>query len=221
MAPLKSIGRIKPISSVPPRQPVRPPVAAKASGRPPLATQPFTLRPRGPRVLGLGVKRGRPGGPGEKPPAFEGSQPEWVWYWAGKRVLNPLEDPFQPPYDGARDGSWLFTDPIGATQAVRVVGGTTPDFTYLLATGTVIVRIEGFYWHTAAPPNQQARDAYITTQAQSGLVRVERVEDAEFMHDSSGQAACRLLAEILSGDSVIGAISGGVAASPRYAVFAK
>lgn len=217
MAKLKSIGTIKSIGTLDPHRPVKPPPPTKSAGRPPIVDH-RTLFPQGPAFLKLGVTRAHPGGPGEKPIDFTGPQTEWVWYWASKRVLEPKADARRGPYVGAADGSWGYQVPELAGE-VRQVGNSISDFQYNLPTGIIIVRIEGFYWHTAAPPAQQARDAYLTTHAQNEQTRVERVEDTEFMQDSTGETACRVLAEILAGRSFIGAISGGVAVPPRYANF--
>lgn len=216
MAGLKAIGRLGSIAGKAPTAPAKAPPPPKAEGRPPLHDRP-TLFPRGPKVLGLGVKRIQKG-PGPKPADFDGSQPEWVWYWASKRKLSPHEDPRVGPYTGARDGSWLFQVPEGG-EHVRQVGSSISDFVYLEPRGMTIVRIEGFYWHTNADPATQARDAYLTAHASNEGTRVERVEDSEFMFDPTGEAAVRLLAEILGGRSFVGAVHGGIAQPPRYAEF--
>jgi hypothetical protein len=218
MAKLKSIGKLASIATDAPNRPVVAPPPSKASGRPATALDRPTLFPQGPRALGLGIKRTRLG-VGPEPTSFEGSLPEWVWYYVSARLHDDPLDPREPPFTGSRRGTWAFADPIGTTQAVREVGMTTPDFIYVQAQGFVIVRIEGFYWHTAAAAAVQARDAYLASHAQNTATRVERVEDSEFMHDPSGGAAGRLLAEILAGGSRIGTIHGGLAQPPRYAEF--
>lgn len=217
MAGLKAIGRLGTIAHNAPNAPAKAPPPPKAAGRPPLHDRP-TLFPQGPKVLGLGIKRQRKG-PGPKPTDFEGSQPEYVWYFASAKLHDDPKDPRVGPFTGARDGSWLFQIPEGG-EHVRQVGSSISDFVYLQPQGMVIVRIQGFYWHTGADPATQARDAYLAAHASNEGTRVESVEDSEFMSDPSGATAVKLLAEILGGRSFIGAIHGGVAEPPRYADFA-
>jgi hypothetical protein len=203
-------------------KPKAPPPAA-TQGRPFPNPAGFTYFPQGPALLKLGVARDTNlHGPGEKPVDFEGSQPEWVWYWASMRRLNPKEDPRKPPFDGGDNGSWMFADPIGATQAPREAGITTPDFIYLQPSGGVIVvRIEGFYWHVAAEAAVQARDLYLMTHFGSGRDRVVRVDDGEYMHDDTGATAIALLSDILAEREPVGRLGGGIAQAPRYADFAR
>jgi hypothetical protein len=212
IAPLQTIARKLPV------KPVKPPPATPYSGRPDTSLGRPTLFPRGPEVLGLGVKRRFHGGVPPMPVDFDGSVPEWVWYYVSMRKLSPGQDPLRGPYTGAADESWLFQVPEMPGEA-RQVGNSISDFVYVQHDGLIIVRIEGFYWHTGAPPAQQARDAYLTQHAGNAGTRVERVEDFEFMDDISGGKAGALLGEILGGVSRIGAIHGGTAVSPRYADF--
>ncbi len=217
MASLKQIGVLGSIASNPPNRPVKPPKPNTVSGRPPLEMERPSLRPRGPRALGLGVKRIQRG-PGPPPEGFEGTIPEWVWYFASAKLLDNPKDPRQPPFTGARDGSWLFQVPELPGEA-RQVGGSISDFVYVQGSGFVIVRIETFYWHTSAPPAQQARDFYLTTHAANDVTRVERIEDGWYMGDTTGATAVRLLAEALSGVSRIGSVHSGLVEPPRYAEF--
>ena len=218
MAGLKTIAPMKTIAAKPPVQPVAAPPPTKASGRPDTSLNRPVVFPRGPEVLGLGIKRARRG-IGPEPTDFEGSLPEWVWYYVSCRMLTPKQDPRQPPFVGDHTGVlWQFQVPE-MPGAARQVGSSISDFVYILGTGLLIVRIEGFYWHTSAPPATQARDAFLTATAQNEGTRVERVEDSEFMDDITGGKAGKLLAEILAGRSFVGAVSGGIAVPPRYADF--
>lgn len=218
MKPLKQFGRLATIKGDAPNRPVKPPPATRYSGRPDTALGRPTLFPQGPKLLGLGIRRGQLG-IGAQPPDFPGTLPEWVWYYVSFRMFDDDGDPRQPPFTGARDGTtWWFQVPE-MPGAPRQVGSSISDFVYALGTGFLIVRINGFYWHTAAPPAQQARDAYLETHAQNEGTRVESVEDAEFMGDPTGGTAGRLLAEILAGRSFVGAVHGGIAVPPRYARF--
>jgi hypothetical protein len=219
MAKLKSIGKLASIATDVPNRPVVAPPPSKASGRPATALDRPTLFPQGPQMLGLGRKRTQKG-PGMAPTDFEGSLPEWVWYYVSARLHDSPKDPRIGPFTGSPQGMWFFQVPE-LPGAPRQVGSSISDFVYVQAQGFVIVRIEGFYWHTAAPPAQQARDAYLTQHAANEGVRVERVEDGEFMGDPTGETAARLLAEILAGQSRIGAIHGGLAQPPRYADFGQ
>src|SRR6188768_3271310 len=77
------------------------PPPATTQGRPFPNMTGFTMFPQGPQLLKLGVKRDTNlHGPGEKPEGFDGSQPEWVWYWASMRRLNPDKDPRKGPFTG-------------------------------------------------------------------------------------------------------------------------
>ncbi len=217
MAGLKKMGTLG--SSKPSVAPqAKPPPATEAAGRPATALARPTLFPQGPRVLGLGVRKSRgTGGPGLKPEKFPGTQPEWVWYFASARYHKDPKDARVGPYVGGLEGKWQFADPIAAgVTSAREVGGTTPDFIYFAPTGEVIVRIEGFYWHTSAPPAQQARDLYVSLNIGTTATRVETVEDAEIMHDPTGAAAVAVLADILAHRSRVGAIRGGIALPPLY-----
>ncbi len=220
MAGLRAIAPPKTIQSARPAALGSPPPPTRAEGRPATALDRPTIFPQGPRLLGLGTRKDNTtGGPGVKPADFDGTQPEWVWYWASARYHKDPLDPRSAPYGGGAKGDWEFADPIGATQAVRSVGGTTPDFIYHTPGGEIIVRMQGFHWHTAAPEAQQARDAYLAVQMGTTATRVESVEDGEIMDDVTGNKAVRLLADILAGRSRIGAISGGLAEPPRYGHF--
>ena len=166
MAGLRSIAPAKTIASAAIGALGTPPPPTTAEGRPNTALDRPTIFPQGPQLLRLGVKKDNTtGGPGLKPTDFDGTQPEWVWYFASARYHNDPLDPFTGPFTGGTQGEWAFADPIGDTQAVRTVGGATPDFIYLTPGGEVIVRVQGFHWHTAANAAQQARDAYNAVQA--------------------------------------------------------
>jgi hypothetical protein len=216
MPGLKTIGKLGTIASNVPNKVPEPPPPTKAAGRPPPILDDPVIYARGQEFLGLGIKRTRKGVP-PKPLDFEGSIPEWVWYYVSARKLPP-HAVVGPPYVGAPDGLWQFQVPELEGEA-RQVGNSISDFVYNLAYGVIIVRIEGFYWHTNAPPADQARDQYLTTHAQNAGTRVERVEDHEYMDDVTGGKAGALLAEILAGGSRIGAVHGGTAQAPRYAEF--
>ncbi len=217
MAGLKQMGRLATIAGDAPNRPVKPPKPNTVSGRPAPEMDRPSLRSRGPRVLGLGVQK-RQMGIGPPPEGFEGTIPEWVWYFASAKLLDNPKDPRHPPYTGARDGSWLYQVPELPGEA-RQVGSSISDFVYIQGSGFVIVRIETFYWHTSAPPAQQARDAYLTTHAANEGTRVERVEDGWYMGDVTGETAVRLLADVLSGVSRIGSVHSGLVQPPRYADF--
>ena len=133
IAPLKTV---KPLATNDIPAAVKAPPPTKYEGRPPVDPNKPVIYGRGLEVLGLGIKRGLPGGPGLAPTGFEGSQPEWVWYYASKRVMEPNSPIRSRGRSWARRmASWAFTDPIGESHALRVVGNTTPDFTYMLGSG--------------------------------------------------------------------------------------
>ena len=188
MAALKTIGKLQKIGSALSRVVATPPPGATAQGRPPPELDKPVIRSRGPEVLGLGLGRKQPGVPA-KPTDFEGSIPEWVWYYISGRVIKETSPGYLfAPYAGDPNGIWAFQVPELPGEP-RQVGNSISDFVYYMGTGEIIVRIEGFIWHTAAPPANQARDAYLTSTAASQGTRVERVEDGEYMDDMTGGKA--------------------------------
>lgn len=209
------IGRLTATS----HSPAKAPPPSKHQGRPlPDLAQP-QIHPRGPAVLHLGQKRQTgAGGPGAKPPEFEGPQTEWVWHYASRKLYEPTEHlgVFDQPWGGI---TWAYQVPEGG-GFTRDVGSSVSDFEYNQDGGLIIVRIEGFYDHVQrGGAAQQARDNYLIAHAGWGGDRVVRVGDDEFMDDITGNKAIRLLAQILSGTTPIPGLAGGTLEAPRYAAW--
>jgi hypothetical protein len=223
VAGLKSIptmGDATPTS--PARSRPKAPPPSKTQGRPLPDLERMPLRPRGPAFLHLGAKRpSGTGGPGVMPVDFPGSGAEWVWFWASRKYYWSVDhlDPRAAPYDGGLFSGWLFQSPENPANP-RAAGTTIADFVYPVGGMTYTVRIEGFFWHIGKGAAQQARDAYLIHQSQNGMNDVIRVNDTDFMEDVTGATAISLLADILAGRSLTGALQGGTARAPRYADFA-
>jgi hypothetical protein len=194
-----------------------PPPAQRAGGRPLNIVDPFRpiAAPRGPQELHLGQKRVTGiGGPGPQPVDFPGSGAEWVWYDASADYHKDPKDPRAAPYVGGE--FWTFQAPENAANP-REAGGTISDFVYLYGATSVIVRIEGFYWHWGQGGAQTGRDLFLITHAGAAGDRVVRVNDGEYMFDETGSVAVALLSDILAGHK----FGGGILREPRYADFTR
>jgi hypothetical protein len=220
MAGLKSIGAIGTLSAKsPPGATAKAPPPNKHQGRPlPDLAQP-EIAPRGTILLHLGRKRQvGTGGPGQKPPTFEGPQTEWVWHWASRKLFFKQEgrDPYQTPWGGL---SWQY-QAAETPDNPREAGGSVSDFVYLVGAQNIIVRIEGFYDHVQrGGAAQQARDLYLIAHAGAAGDRVVRISDDLFMEDVSGSTAIKLLADTLAGRTRVSELAGGTIEAPRYANF--
>jgi hypothetical protein len=148
---------------------------------------------KGPEGLGLQHNPQLVGGPGDAPPGFNGpstSGHEWVWYWASRKLFDPALDPRQPPFNGGH--GWDYQRPdhqFGILVAVV-------DFIYFLPGETVGVRIQTPFFHRGVE-----KDAYDAAQERSlsRFMTIRDVYSQDFIGDPSGQAAVRLLVEILGG----------------------
>lgn len=171
-----------------------------------------TVAPSGPEILGLRKQRVHTGGPGQPPPGFvtaTTSAVEWVWYWASAVYLRSPPDPRQPPYIG--DGIlWSYQVPDDAHD-VRALGSYVSDFVYYLGTGQTVVRIDTYYYHIAADPEQQARDLYQKLHGNAENVIVVSAYDASFMGDPTGRAAVAAVADAIAGREIVSPIRGGTA----------
>jgi hypothetical protein len=77
----------------------------------------------------------------------------------------------------------------------RVPGGSVSDFVFLPATGTrvIVMRVQTDRFHINAGSNTQMRDLFIRDHLR-GVEKVIDIYSSDFMHDLSGDAACRMVA---------------------------
>ena len=216
---LPKVGKLGGSKAAPAKSiPTPPPVTATPS-RPPTGFRRPTRFPRGPKLLGLGQRRRTEGGPGEPPPGFvtgTTSAVEWVLYWASWEFFHLPGDPRTPPYTG--DGiHFEFQSPENPAQP-RELGGGVSDFVYFLGTGTVIVRLDTWYFHITASPEQQARDATLKQRAHRMNARVATLYDTQILGDPTGNAAVKALADVLAGREMLSPARSGLAYAVRNEV---
>lgn len=143
---------------------------------------------RGPRFLkGKAI---RTGGPGQPPPDFvtnTTSASEWFWFWASKRILDPTEDPRNPPFIGGR--GWYYQSQalsrIKDSYAKSV--STNIDFVYELGYPAIAVRIQSFRYHEAVPAFKQAYD-FIQLTRLSSVYQVYDTFEEDWLSDDTGEA---------------------------------
>lgn len=174
----------------------------------------FAVAPTGPEHLRLGQRPARIGvGPGPPPAGFIGahtSGEEWQLYWAFATILKDPKDPRQPPFTGSRVGNWFFQV---QEQGGRVPAGSVSDFQLKTPNGWIIVRLDTERWHIFAGPNQQLKDLFLKTHLRSG--KVVTVYSQDFVHDTSGEAVCRVAALALKGIEMPNPIRHGTAIRRR------
>lgn len=175
--------------------PFAPPKERRREIRPERLKRP-PARPTGPRVFSTAKRTIHTGGPGTAPPDFVGpttSQDEWYFYWAAKRVLDPDQDPRQPPFHGGR--LWEFQSPeLGGFS--RSLGSAVVDFLFKISNPFLVVRIQTYRFHTAADANQQFHDRTQLANL-SRQFDVRDVYSEDFIGDRTGQAAIVVVKEVL------------------------
>lgn len=161
--------------------------------RPPRLRHP-PVTSRGPRALQQ--KTVHTGGPGQPPSGFisaTNSIDEWVWYWASKRALDPLQDPRTPPFYGGL--LWDYQSPeLGGFT--RALGSAVVDFLYKLAQPFIAVRIQTYRFHLATTSQKQAYDA-IQDAKLSAKFQVVDVYSQDYIGDQTGQTAVIMVKETL------------------------
>lgn len=170
------------------------------AGRPQKAASRPVIFPTGPKLYNLQRKPTTGiGGPGEMPPGFKtahNSLDEWVVYWACAKVRGTPKNPRQGPFIGGDD--WRYQVPESPTTLGlgigRVTGGSVSDFVFLGPTGRdIVVRLQTDRFHINAGSNTQMRDMFIADHLR-GVEKVIDIYSSDFMHDASGDAACRMVA---------------------------
>lgn len=157
--------------------------------RPPKIRRPPVF-PSGPRLYRQTKANVHLGGPGSPPPGFLTAQQtlsEWFIYWASKRVLDPEEDPRQPPFWGGKEWSYQ-SQQLGQMGAHAKALSTNIDFLYTLSWPPLAVRLQSFRYHVAATSFKQAYDdAQLIREL--GAFDVIDIYEENFITDETGQAA--------------------------------
>lgn len=176
----------------------------------------FSIAPRGPKHLKLGVRPARIGiGPGEPPigfvtPSTHNSRSEWLVYWALAKHHNDPKDPRQPPYTGSRLGVWFYQV---QEQGGRVPAGSVSDFQVKTPRGWIIIRQDTERWHIFANAVTQMKDLFLKTHLKTG--KVVTVYDQYFIHDDTGAAVMKVVALALKGIEMPNPIRTGTAIRRR------
>lgn len=193
--------------------PVVTPPPILVEGRPNLDFRRPTARPRGPELIGIGVRRGARGGPWPAPAGFKTPSTsflEWVWYWASFVALGLKGDPRMPPFTGDPGGLFEYQvadDPLNPRQAASGVS----DFIYNLGTGLIVVRIDTYYYHVATSPAQQGRDRYLKSHSAIATSFTVSAWDYTILGDETGGAAVRAVARALKRQEPINPVDSGLA----------
>lgn len=156
-------------------------------------------RPMGPRIYRLGQKpRRADGGPGEPPIGFvtpHTSKTEWVVYWAMAKVLGTPLNPRKPPFTGG--SNWQYQKSVGGGRRVR--GGQVLDFVVFSGVKSIGIRVETERFHIFTNATTHAYDFYLRTHA-VGVDEVVAIYDSDFLGDTSGRAACAVVARAVKGE---------------------
>lgn len=188
--------------------PFHEPRVLRPQTRPPRQRKPPTI-PRGPRwYSSLQAHTIHTGGPGAPPPGFvraTTSGDEWMWYWASCRSLDPMKNPFLPPFTGG--ALWDYQSPeLGGFT--RSIGSAVVDFLYNVSNPPLVVRIVTYFWHLAADASHQAHDRIQAIQL-AGRFDVVDVPSSAYIADDTGRTAILLLKQSLglvrSPDPITGA----------------
>jgi hypothetical protein len=203
---LKTIGKIAPLGGTSKPKPPVPKVAemGDSNARPDLGFRRVTVAPTGFEIYGWSEKREITGGPWPPPVDFDSPSTsflEWVWYWASFVALKIDKDPRQGPFAGYPP-IFEYQVPDDPTD-VRAAGSGVSDFLYYLGTGTIIVRIDSYYYHTAADPGQVARDNFLKTHGAGEHNFIISAYDVNILGDPSGRAAVAACARALKGEQPI------------------
>jgi hypothetical protein len=109
------------------------------------------------------------------------------------RVLDPDRDPRIGPYFGGELWDYQSAELGGFTRAL---GSAVVDFVYKLSHPPLMVRIQTYRWHLAAPAGKQALDnAQLAALARN--FDVVDVYSEDYIGDPTGEAAIVLLKETL------------------------
>lgn len=119
------------------------------------------------------------------------SNGEWWIYLALAFVTGTPEDPTKPPFIGGEN--WTYQQDIEGGRMFR--GGSVVDFVYDERIG---LRTQTGFWHL-----QQGTDVIFSDLARSirqdTLEQIIDLYDQHYLHDPSGEAACKVVALAIKG----------------------
>ena len=182
--------------------------------RPGLRRTPW--RKTGPRLYRLDKEPERIGqGPGKAPPEFLSAQTtetEWQVYWAFAKLYGDPKDPRQPPYTGARDGSWQYQVYV---QGPLGDDARNLDFVAIHDDRTSVgFRIQTERFHIIVDAFVQAEDFFLKTNIR-GVSYIVDIYEQDFIGDPTGYAVCTVVANALRGIESPGPIRLGTARKVR------
>lgn len=142
---------------------------------------------QGPRILGLGRPVPQLTGPGDPPEGFVGgttSLSEWYLYWAFSVILGPegLDWSYQSGMLGSRN----------------TPGGAVVDYVVYQGSVSLLVRLQTYRFHLSAPADQQVHDIEQFIALSSPDTIVIDVYEDQFLFDETGQAAIKLVVDIIN-----------------------
>jgi len=113
-------------------------------------------------------------------------------YKAIARITGDPPRPEEPPYVGGVN--WTYQDPLLGGRLSK--GGVVCDFLVRWGTDEMCIRLQSERYHTTAEIAKQVDELYEKTH---GGTRTIDIYEQDFVGDCSGAAACRVVAEALSG----------------------
>lgn len=132
------------------------------------------------------------------PPTFVGahtSASEWMIYKALSRLLGDPPHPENPPYAGGVN--WTYQDPLLGGRLSR--GGQVCDFLVSQTeAGDVCIRLQSEHYHVFADNAKKVDELYEKTHSPSGVI-IRDIYEQDFVADCTGEAACRVTAQVLAG----------------------
>lgn len=123
------------------------------------------------------------------------SSEEWMIYAAISLVKKDPPSPRQAPYNGGV--TWQYQAPLGGGRLTR--GGQVCDF-LISATNyssPICMRLQTAWHDILASPQKIQQDLYLKTHSQG--IKVIDINSKDFVWDKTLRAACRIVANALSG----------------------
>lgn len=153
---------------------------------------------KGPRVLGIGIKPENISGPGEPPEGFvrgSTSLSEWILYWALTKILGPEGDvwEYQQSMQGGR----------------HLLGGAVVDFVIYQGAVVLGIRLQTYRFHLSADAKKQATDLDQFLALSGPEVIIIDVFEDDIIKDETGQAAIRIVLDIINRRERINPLASG------------
>lgn len=173
----------------------------KSLNRPP-AIHSFPSMPTGPRDFARRFDPTLIGGPMPIPTDFvraTTSGEEWYLYWALYRVLEPSEDPREPPYSGSKDPSkWTYQSFFD--QGRRALGGAVVDFVIFPYAdyNSILIRLQTENFHIFTDVQKHTYD-WKQAQRLGKYGEVYDIFSQQIVEDATGQSAIMAVKDCLSG----------------------